>query len=422
MSGTAILRFLFLLSLFGGSLGAAFPAPGTYTFFRIDPSGEGIPDYVRGQMTVTASGEFSAKVSGLIDAATTLNGAAVQTLVQNASIKGRFQKNPETGTYESFVDLRYATAGSLRLTFVPDSEDGPMIVCDVYIRHFYPGGRYKNSGIFSAFKTASAGGLAGQYTAALVPSDGFGPSGAGWAAFVISPAGHVHLRGFLASGRPFTCGTRLRADGAFWFDASRFLGRLEPSDPPGIFEDLGGVITMRTEEPATDADGLLQWRYDRVVGLSRVTFKIHQNLKVVASRYRAPANGEFIFRVPDAAILARRAVVKVTLSGGGLEAPGNSSFSLIARGGINYVRDVAEPLKDVQLNVLDVPSTGAIGGTFQGHLQLAEEKELKFFSGVFLQKQNTGIGFFRGPSTVPAASPSGSGLVTLEPDAEPDSP
>ena len=250
---------------------------------------------------------------------------------------------------------------------------------------------------FAAYKVVHSGRLAGAYTVAFQSTASIGdkaPDGTGWARFTVEPTGRVRVRGRLATGAPFSASSLLRAGGEFWFDADHeFIHSYQRApEPPFVVvdlkENLSGLLTVKEDAPESDIEGALRWSYEKRHQSHQHEVFFYSDLEVKGSRYTPPAPGELIFFSPE---IPRDsdASVEATLAGGGLPEPQAAGFLLVLRDGINQALYLTAPLTVMKFNTGD--------GTFRGKVLITGDTKPRSVSGVVLQKQNIGAGFFKGP-------------------------
>lgn len=368
-----MIRFLkagVLLVMFAAMVGAGraqvpAEAAGVYSLFGSKPSTQG-----RGKLVVNRNGSFTL-------------GVITQSRLVNRGAAGRFnQWGMSTvvlhrGSPGKFVDLAF-----VKLAYVPGEPS--YFTCKVY-----GGDDWVQSMMaeFHAYRNAEAGSLAGRYAALLTPSeypkwtDPEAPlvEGKGWALLKVRENGKVKITGRMPSNRPFVTSSWLRADGGFWLYNE--VARISSSQPWAghvgfdYHETLSGLITL-APEAERDGGGTLSWAF-----LKPPEHIFPTTFAVEVSRHETPADDSEATAIP----------YSLTLDGGDIGTPIESSFSLHRTAKGLKARDLAPPLLR-----MTIPASGELVGSFSGTMQLDGEQYQRPFSGVFLQKQGFGGGFFKG--------------------------
>jgi hypothetical protein len=374
---------------------------GTYGLFP-----DGRVRTMRGQITVTATGAFSGKVDlGRLQSVVYGDPQSGQNFYAYSvltPISGQF--NAQGG---ATLILRESTSPyngpeTLHLRYVQETPP--------FIRGTHSDGdsRVPTISTFAAYKVGPSGHLAGVYTLAFQAAASTGeeaPEGTGWAALTVKPSGRVLVRGRLATGAPFSTTSLLRAGGEFWFDADHEFVHSYQRAPEPVFvavdlkENLSGLLTVKEDAPESDIEGALRWSYEKRHESHQREVFFYSDLRVKGSRYTPPAPGELIFDFPPEIPPNSDAPIEATLAGGGLPELQTAGFSLVLRVGVNRAVNLTPPLTAMQFNVADVAATGVIGGTFRGEMLVTGDTKRRSVSGVVLQKQNIGVGFFEGPES-----------------------
>lgn len=343
-------------------------AAGIYHFFGANSSSRG-----QGKLVLNSNGSFTVQ---FISQPRLKNSAAVGTYDSPEGTNAVFYRR-RPGDYKT------ETSGYLNLVYVP-GEPG-YFQCRFYEATYWETVLRDE---FHAYKRTEAGPLAGRYTALLTPaeypvetpSEARIAEGSGWSVIKVRPDGKVKITGRLPNNRQFIKTSWVRPDGGFWLhnEVSR-VSNYQPS-PDHVrfdyFESITGLITL-APEAERDGSGSLAWDF------SETPKDIQPSkLAVEVSRYEAPILQGTPTTTP----------YSLTLNGGGIGGPIESSFTLrLTLSGLR-ARDLAPPMLKMA-----IPPRGGLLGSFNGSLQFAGEGIQRPFSGVFLQKQGYGGGFFKGP-------------------------
>jgi len=375
-----------------------------------------------GTITVTATGAFTGKVDlGSMATATMGDGSSGMHVFGESvltPIAGQFnaggrarltlvQQKRFDYIYREYLDLRFE-----------DSETPVISGVYSYVDRLLG----DTLGYFSAHKVAPAGTLAGRYNMVLrtVPQSESDPSGNGWAIISVKPNGGFIARGRVGTGRPFLMSSLMRAGGEVWFDADRRYSHSFYQSSAGwstiesVQEYLHGLLMVRGDSDVSDIEGELRWDQNGVYA-NQDRLKFEQRATVMASRYSRPASGELIFGQPEGAPPGSTVPIEVSLTGDGLAAAQYAGFTLKARSFRQVAQNLSEPLATIQFNSLDGTTATAADGTFRGTVQFAGESIPRNFSGIILQKQNIGFGFFKGAAGKPLVT----GSLSMAPEAPP---
>ena len=243
--------------------------------------------------------------------------------------------------------------------------------------HFRKGSRPDGtlSGKRSTFRRANVVPAPGRFTFAFAgsgnPADTNFPTGNGSGTITIDSFGNVGIAGSLADKSAFSLGTLLCDDGTFPVHDSLYNGK-------GIIQGWLGL----TNSSNADVTGDLLWEKPSYAGRTFYPAGFTNDVPVVGSRYVAtnPAlnwtNGVVVFQ------------------GGNLSAPFTNSILLDARGRVANLSD----------NKLELKIQSG-SGRFSGSTKAPLTGVRISFSGVILQKDNVGFGFF------PDAPLSGQALI-----------
>ena len=218
---------------------------------------------------------------------------------------------------------------------------------------------------------------AGRYTLAIGGSNSPAvPDGSGYGTVKVSPAGKLTLAGSLADGTRFTQSASV-SDQGFWPLYVR------------LYSGKGALLSWLAFTNADSVGGELAWtrpytkakRYG--AGFAGMT-------QAAGARYLPPGKGTNAFGTTDSSLT-------LTLTGGGLKQALATQFTL---DGKNQVKDqpAAAKLK-LSFNVAS--------GRFQGRTVDPDSQKGVSFSGVVLQSQTNGLGYFLGSTN--------SGQVLLSP-------
>ena len=366
---------------------------GTYGLFP-----DGRVRTMRGQITVTATGAFSGKVDlGRTESVVygdPQSGRNFYAYSVLTPISGQFNAQGATTLILRESTSPYDGPETLHLRYVQETPP--------FIRGIHSDGdsRVPTISTFGAYKVAPSGHLAGVYTLAFQPvasTDEEAPEGTSWAALTVKPSGRVLVRGRLATGVPFSTSSLLRTGGEFWFDADHeFIHSYQRApEPPFVAVDLkenfSGLLTLKEDAAESDIEGAFRWSYEKTRQSHQNESRFYSDLTVEGSRYTPPAPGELIFDFSPEIPPNSDAPVEATLAGGGLPEPQAAGFSLTLRDGVNQALNLTAPLTAMKFNTGD--------GTFRGKVLITGDTKPRSVSGVVLQKQNIGVGFFEGPES-----------------------
>jgi lysyl endopeptidase len=195
------------------------------------------------------------------------------------------------------------------------------------------------------------------------PVAGLTPGGDSFGTVTVDRSGRVHLIASLADGSKITQATSISANGDWPFFASLSSGH---SMLLGWFNFSGS--------DSSDINGNLTWVKSRDDSTGSYTNGFEMNEPIVASRYVPPARGETILKFT---------LASVSLAGGGVEQPFSVPITMKKGSRVSAVDG-----NDFALGF----SVGR--GTFSGHAIDPTSSQEISFSGVVLQKQNSGSGFF----------------------------
>ncbi len=248
----------------------------------------------------------------------------------------------------------------------------------------------------SVYKAGLAVKEAGKYNVLLSATEQNAniPLGSGYATVKVTSRGGVSVVGALADGRKFSNATILvTGTGSSWF--ALYSPLIYPA--PKVRGSTGTLIGTIVFGGASDGGALggeLHWSKPvQTAGLYPLS--IDTELDVIGSRYNPPVRGATVLPGFTTGTLKLTDMAALSLSGTAHVEQGatiNASNQLILR----------SPIQD-QLKVKISISTGVFAGTF---VYPGERKPVSF-SGMLLQQDIRGGGFFLGPN--------GSGSVSLDP-------
>jgi hypothetical protein len=222
---------------------------------------------------------------------------------------------------------------------------------------------------------ANAAPEAGRYTVVFAPDPAVtgtsAPAGDGYATIVVDASGGAIVAGRLADGTAYSANGRVADDGTL---ALYFV----PSGAPAG-SSVSGVLTFGSSD-VSDLDGTLAWTRAACAGAPVFSDGFAEQLQCVGSRYARPVVGlEAMDESPGAATAA--------FGAGGLAQTINVPVVLTPAETAAMVNPGA-PNVTLGINA----NTGVVSGSFV----LPGGGGIQAVSGVVLQKQNSGFGFFRG--------------------------
>lgn len=210
---------------------------------------------------------------------------------------------------------------------------------------------------------------AGRYTLAVAGSDSDAlPGGSGYGTFSVSSAGQVKFVGSFADGTKVSQSSWVAAEGQWPFYAPLYSRKGMALGWMGLTNGQGFGGTMAWVKPTVKAKCY-------PAGFGWVT-------EVAGSRYTPPSKGSNVFGTTNATL-------NLTLTGGDLKGALVDQFTL---NGKNQVKALPTSGK---LSLSFTPSTGL----FHGRAIDPVSHKTVPFSGVILQSQSNGVGYFLGTST-----------------------
>ena len=377
---------------------AALPPAGVYSFF----------DGPRGTLAVTATGTFTGNWTPPADLSAGHYdpvGPYSYRYSISTPLSGSFSGN---GT--AWIVLVDSPFGGLflQLTFVPGDDpsiEGRLILEDkIESSHVH---------VFTAWPRSPAGALAGNYTAALLPS-GAGTNarkGIGAVVITVKPAGGVLIRGRTGDGHAFSTTAKLRSDNRFWLKSTEYRS-IYFSDIPGqdlayppleVHREIQGLVELRGEAAVPELEGTLQWSAEKVMetvsdgDITKVERRYSDTVSLHGFRYTPPPPGTLIFDFGNDIDPKADHPVEMALEFGGLPEAQTITFPISRRQGAIRAGALPAPFQQLQFNAVDVTAANILGGTFQGLLQFNDETAPRAFFGVIIPNENAGVGYFQGP-------------------------
>lgn len=223
---------------------------------------------------------------------------------------------------------------------------------------------------------AALAALAGRYTVAFnadrANATAAIPQGDGYGILTVDTTGTATLSAALADGTTFLRGGWIAADGTFAFYTPLYAGAGE----------LSGRLLF-SNQAGSDLTGTLAWKKPRLPSSERFRESFSTSVSTVGSRYSPPASGRLVLAVSTA-----NPNLRVLLGAGDLSA----EIPQPARLGGNNLVSITNPFLPGIAVAID-----PVSGTYIGSFMHPVTHTATRFRGVFLQKENTGAGYFLGP-------------------------
>jgi hypothetical protein len=298
--------------------------------------------------------------SGLFTATTTKSGSFTVKL-QLGSV--RYSK---TGKFDALGTARITVTspgrGSIDVGLQMDSADR---MIGTVSSATWTAGLLANRAVFNAKTNRAA--LAGQYTFVIpgMEDETSQPAGDGYGTASIDAGGSVRLAGSLADGTKFSQTTILSQDGRWPFYVPLYSGQ-------------GSILSWVAAANSSDANlsGDLTWTKPVVPTAKFYSGGFQMKADLTGSRYSPAGNGRKVINLSEAQVL---------LSRGNLA---QDMVSPIVLRSDNRVTDTSSN----KLHMTFTLSTGLFRGTL---LNPSNSKPISF-SGVVMQNENSGSGYFLG--------------------------